>query len=90
MVVLAIRIYSEMFKGVFYLHQNTVFTAYSHATRGDVSPFARENFMFCGISSVVFPVITSGGVFRLSVSCKSKFLPAVQTICCSENFIRIR
>ena len=37
--------------------------------------------MFLGISTVVFRVSNSGGVFRLKVSGNARFFPAVQTIC---------
>ena len=39
------------------------FTAYLHAKCGDVSSFARKIIMFCAISTFVFRVINSGGVF---------------------------
>ena len=39
--------------------------------------FARTKFIFCVISIVVFRVTSSGDVFRLSVSGKARFLPAV-------------
>ena len=45
--------------------------------------------MFCGISTVVFRVSSSGGVFLLRVSGNARFLPAVQNICKFGNFIRI-
>ena len=67
----------------------SVLTAYLHSNRGHVSSFARKNFIFCGFSMVVFRVISSAGLFRLRVSGKARFLPAVQTICRFGNFIRI-
>ena len=45
--------------------------------------------MFCGISTVVFRVSSSDGVFLLNVSGSARFFPAVQTICKFGNFIRI-
>ena len=56
---------------------------------GDVSFFARYNLLFCGISTVVFRVSNSGGVFLLNESGNARFFPAVQTICKFGNFIRI-
>ena len=44
---------------------------------------------FMGISTVVFRVSNSGGVFPLNVSGNARFFPAVQTICEFGNFIRI-
>ena len=35
----------------------SIFTAYSHSGHGDFSSFARNNFIFCGISTVVFLVL---------------------------------
>ena len=49
----------------------------------------RKNFVFCGISTVVFRVNNSGGVFLLRVSGSARFFPAVQTICKFGNFIKI-
>ena len=43
----------------------SVFTAYLHSSRGDVSSFARKNFIFLGISTVVFRVNNSGVSFDL-------------------------
>ena len=37
--------------------------------------------MFFGISTVVFLVSSSGGVFLLKVSGNARFFPAVQTMC---------
>ena len=51
-----------------------VFTAYLHSNRGDISSFVRKNFVFGGISTVIFLVFISGGAFRLSVSGKEFFL----------------
>ena len=51
--------------------------------------FQEKNLIFCGISTVVFRVINSGGVFLLSVSGIARFFPAVQTICMFGNFIKI-
>ena len=67
----------------------SVFTSYLHSNRGDVSSFAGYNLIFFGISTVVFRVSNSGGVFRLNVSGKARFFPTVQTICKFGNFIRI-
>ena len=67
----------------------SVFTAYLHFNCGEVSSFARKNLLFCGISTVVFLVIISGGVFQLGVSGSARFFPAVQTFCKLENFIKI-
>ena len=67
----------------------SVFTAYLHSNRGEVSSFARKNLMFCGISTVVFLVSNSGGVFQLGVSGSARFFPAVQTLCKLENFNKI-
>ena len=51
----------------------SVITAYLHCNLGDVSSFARKNFIFCGISTVVFLVNNSGGVFLLRVSGSARF-----------------
>ena len=60
----------------------SVFTAYLHYSRGEISSFARKkNLIICGISTVVFLVINSGGVFLLRVSGRAILFPAVQTIC---------
>ena len=48
-------------------------SAYLHSNRGDVSSFARYNLTFFGISTVVFRVSTSGGVFLLNVSGNARF-----------------
>ena len=45
--------------------------------------------MFFGISTVFFRLISSGSVFRLSVSGKARFLSAVHTMCKFGNFIKI-
>ena len=45
-------------------------------------------FIFCDISTVVFLVNNSGGVFLLRVLGSARFFPAVQTICKFENFIK--
>ena len=45
--------------------------------------------MFFGISTVVFRVSSSGGVFLLKVSGNARFFPAVQTMCNFGIFIRI-
>ena len=45
----------------------SVFTAYLESNRGEDSSLARQNFIFCGISNVVFLVNSSGGVFHLRV-----------------------
>ena len=55
----------------------SLFTAYLRSNRADVSPFARKNFIFCGLCTLIFLVINSGGVLRLSVSGKARFFPAV-------------
>ena len=55
----------------------SVFTAYLYSSHGNVSFFARKNFSFCGISTVVFCVTSTGGVFRLSVFGGERLLPAV-------------
>ena len=67
----------------------SVFTAYLHCNFGEVSSFARKNLIFCGISTVVFLVNNSGGVFLLRVSGSARFFPAVQTMCKFGNFIKI-
>ena len=64
----------------------SIFTAYLHCNLGDVSSFARKNFIF---STVVFRVNNSGGVFLLGVSSSARFFPAVQTICNFGKFIKI-
>ena len=46
-------------------------------------------FIFCGISTVVFRVNTSGGVFLLRVSGSARFFPAAQAICKFVNLIKI-
>ena len=48
-------------------------TAHLHSSRGDVWSFGWKNFIFCGFSTVVFPVINSGGVFWPTVSGKARF-----------------
>ena len=53
----------------------SVFTAYLRSSCGDVSSFARKNFIFRGVITVVFRVINSCGVFRLSG--QAKVFPAV-------------
>ena len=45
-------------------------------------------FIICGISTVVFRVNTSGGVFLLRVSGSARFFPAAQTICKFGNLIK--
>ena len=45
--------------------------------------------MFCVISTVVFLVISSAGVFLLRVSGSATFLPAVHNMCKFGNFTRI-
>ena len=74
---------------IYYVLSRSVFTAYLHSNRGDVLSFARQSFNFCGISTVVFVVNISSGVFRLSVSGNARFFPAVQTLCKFWNFNRI-
>ena len=51
----------------------SVFTAYLHFNRGDVSSFARKILMFCGISTVVFLVGNSGGVLLPRISGSARF-----------------
>ena len=58
-----------------------VFTAYLHSNRGGNSSFAIKNFIFCGISTVVFRVSNSVCVFRLGESGKARFFSSVRTIC---------
>ena len=60
-----------------------------HSNLGDVSSFVRKNLIFCGVSTVVFLINNSGGVFLLSVSGNAKFFPVVQTICRFGKFIKI-
>ena len=67
----------------------SVFTAYLHSNCGEVSSFARKSLMFSGISTVVFLVNSSGGVFLLRVSGSSRFFPALQLICKFGNFIKL-
>ena len=67
----------------------SVITAYLYCNLGDVSSFARKNFIFCGIPTAVFLVNNSGGVFLLRVSGSARFFPAVQTMCKFGNFIKI-
>ena len=67
----------------------SVFTAYLHYYLGDVSSFAKKNFIFCYISTVVFLVNNSGGVFLLRVLGNARFFPAVQSIYRFGNFIKI-
>ena len=43
----------------------------------------------CGISTVGFRVMSSGGVFRQSMSDKASFFSAVQTICRFEKYSKI-
>ena len=45
--------------------------------------------MFCGISTVVFLVNSSGGVFLLRASGSARFFPAVHTMCKFGILIRI-
>ena len=52
----------------------SVFTAYLHSSRGDVSFSAKLNFIFLGISTVVFRVNNSGGVFRPYLVMQDSFL----------------
>ena len=49
----------------------------------------RDKIIFCGISTVVFLVNSSGGVFLLRVSGSARFFPAVHTMCKFGNFIKI-
>ena len=67
----------------------SVFTAYLHLNLGEVSSCTRKNLIFCGISTVVFLVNHSGGVFLLRVLGSARFFPAVQTICKFGNFFKI-
>ena len=66
-----------------------VFTAYLNSNRGNFLSFARKSLIFCAISTVVFLVNSSSGVFRLSVSGNARFFPAVQIICKFGNFLEI-
>ena len=45
--------------------------------------------MFCGISTVVFRVSSSGGVFLLRISGSARPFRAVHTMCKFENSIKI-
>ena len=49
----------------------------------------QKKLIFCGISTVVFLVNNSGGVFLLSVSGNARFFPAFQTISRFGNFIKV-
>ena len=69
------------------LSSESAFTAYLNSSRGDVWLFAQKNFKFCGFSKVAVRVITSGCVFRLSVSGKARFLPLVQLYVGLEIFL---
>ena len=51
----------------------SVFTAYLHFNRGEVSSFARKNLLFCDISTVVLLVNYPSGVFLLRVSGSARF-----------------
>ena len=44
--------------------------------------------MFCGTSTVVFLVSSSGGEFLLRASGSTMFSPAVHTMCKFGNFIK--
>ena len=62
--------FNRKFSKVFIcLVSESVFYVYFHC--GDLSSFARKNFIFCGVAKVVFRVTSSAGVFRLSVSGKA-------------------
>ena len=74
---------------LFVHYQGRFYCIYIYSNRGDVWSFARENFMFYGITTVVFLLINSGGVFQLSVAGNGRFFPAVQTNSKFWNFIRI-
>ena len=67
----------------------SVFTAYFYSNRGEVSSLARLNFIFRGISCVVFLVNRSGGVFLQRVSGSARFFPAVHTMCKFGSFIKV-
>ena len=67
----------------------SVFTAYLHCNFSEVSSFARKHLIFCGISTVVFLVNNSGGLFLLKVSGNARFFPAVQNICKFGNFLEV-
>ena len=67
----------------------SVFTAYLHSNRSEVSFFKRKKSLFCGISTVVFLVSNSVAVFLLRVSGSASFFPAVHTMCKFGNFIKI-
>ena len=60
-----------MFQVFFCLVSKSILNEYLHSSRGDVSSFARNNFIFCGVFTFVFRVSKSGGVFGLGVSGKS-------------------
>ena len=76
-------------KAFFLRNIRVSFFAYLHSNHGDDSSFARKNFMFCVIATVVFRVINSGGVFRQSVFFKARFLTAVQIMSRFGNSNRI-
>ena len=59
----------------------SVFTAYLHCNLGDISSFVRKNLILCGISTVVFLVKNSGGVFLLRISGNARFFPGAQAMC---------
>ena len=65
----------------------SVFTAYLHCNLSEISSFARKNLKFCDISTVVFLVNNSVGVFLLRVSGTARFFPAVQPIYKFGKFI---
>ena len=67
----------------------SVLTTYLHSNRGEASSFARYNFIFYDISTVVFRVSNSGGVFLLRVSDSARFFPAIHTTCKFEKFLKI-
>ena len=66
----------------FLLHNFIVILVMFHLLQGKV-------LYFGGISTVVFRVINSSGVFLLRVSGIARFFPAVQTICMFGNFTKI-
>ena len=79
-------IYCQFLKGIYLgvlknlYYQLNFPAAYLYSNFGCVSCFARKNLEFCGISTVVFLLNNSGGVFLLSASRSANFFPAVQTI----------
>ena len=67
----------------------SVLTAYLHCDLDEVSSYARKNLIVGGISTVVFLVNNSGGVFLLGVLVSARFFSAVQIICKFGTIIKI-